>query len=123
MRSKILVVLIAVAVVGVSSAAMAKGGGGKGGGSGVHVGHAHFGHAHFDHRFRRNQFLLGGWGWDWGLGSGYGDNGYGNTTVFPQATPQTTGSIATGPCHWNTDTFDVPSSAGGSRQVQVVGCR
>ena len=121
MRSKILVVLIAVAVVGVSSAAMAKGGGGKGGGSGVHVGH--FGHAHFDHRFRRNQFLLGGWGWDWGLGSGYGDNGYGNTTVFPQATPQTTGSIATGPCHWNTDTFDVPSSAGGSRQVQVVGCR
>jgi opacity protein-like surface antigen len=123
MRSKILVVLIAVAVMGVSSAAMAKGGGGKGG-SGGHVGH--FGHAHFDHRFLRNQFLLGGWGWDWGLG--YGDNGYGNTTVvaFPQATPQAanvTGSIATGPCHWNADTFNVPSAAGGTRPVQVVGCR
>jgi len=125
MRSKILVVLIAVAVMGVSSAAMAKGGGGKGG-SGGHVGH--FRHAHFDHRFRRNQFLLGGWSWDWGWGSGYGDNGYGNTTVvaFPQATPQAanvTGSIATGPCHWNADTFNVPSAAGGTRPVQVVGCR
>ena len=124
MRSKILVVLIAVAVMGVSSTAMAKGGGGKDG-SGGHVGHAHFGHAHFDHRFRRNQFLLGGWGWDWGLGSGYGDNGYGNTTVvpFPQATPQTTGSIATGPRHWNADTFNVPSSGGGTRPVEVVSCR
>jgi hypothetical protein len=128
MRSKILVVLIAVAVMGVSSAAMAKGGGGKGG-SGGHVGHAHFGHAHFHNHFLRNRFLsnqavLGGWGWGWG----YGDNGYGNTTVvaFPQATPQAagvTGSIATGPCHLNADTFDVPSAAGGTRQVQVVGCR
>ena len=127
MRSKILVVLIAVAVMGVSSTAMAKGGGGKDG-SGGHVGHAHFGHAHFDHRFRRNQFLLGGWGWDWGLGSGYGDNGYGNTTVvaFPQATPQAagvTGSIATGPCRWNADTFNVPSAGGDNRPVQVVSCR
>jgi hypothetical protein len=125
MRSKILVVLIAVALMGVSSAALAKGGGGKGGGSGVHV--RHFGHAHFDHRFLRNQAVLGGWGWGWGWG-GYGDNGYGNTTVvaFPQATPQAanvTGSIATGPCHLNADTFDVPSAAGGTRQVQVVGCR
>ena len=114
MRSKILVVLIAVALMGVSSAAMAKGGGGKGGGSGGHVGH--FGHAHFDQRFLRNQAVLGGWGWGWD--SGYGDNGYGNTTVvaFPQATPQAanvTGSIATGPCHWNADTFNVPSAAGG----------
>jgi hypothetical protein len=124
MRCKILVVLIAVALMGVSSAAMAKGGGGKGGGSGGHVGH--FGHAHFDHRFLRNQAVLGGWGWGWD--SGYGDNGYGNTTVvtFPQATPQAanvTGSIATGPCHWNADTFNVPSAAGGTRPVQVVGCR
>ncbi len=95
MRSKILVVLIAVAVMGVSSTAMARGGG-------------------------------GGWGWGWGWG--YGDNGYGNTMVvaFPQATPQAanvTGSIATGPCHWNADTFNVPSAAGGSRPVQVVSCR
>ena len=129
MRSKILVVLIAVALMGVSSSAMARGGGGWGGkgGSGV----AHF-HGRFDNHFLRNHFLrnhflrnqaaLGGWG------SGYGDNGYGNTTVvaFPQATPQAanvTGSIATGPCHWNADTFNVPSAAGGTRPVQVVGCR
>jgi opacity protein-like surface antigen len=118
MRSKILVVLIAVAVMGVSSAAMAKGAGG--GGMGMHGhGHGHMGH---HHHFPNNPFLFGGW--DWGLG-GYGDSGYGNTTVVavPQAAPQTTGSIATGPCHWNTDTFNVPSSAGGTRPVQVVGCR
>jgi hypothetical protein len=89
---------------------MAKGAGGGGGGSmGMH-GHGHMGH---HHHFRNNPFLFGGgWGWGWG---GYGDNGYGNTTVvaFPQATPQAagvTGSIATGPCHWNADTFKVPSA-------------
>ena len=136
MRSKILVILISVALMGVSSVAMARGGGGGGGkgGSGV----AHF-HGRFDNHFLRNHFLrnhflrnhflrnqavLGGWGW----GSGYGDNGYGNTTVvaFPQATPQAagvTGSIATGPCHWNADTFNVPSSGGGTRPVEVVSCR
>jgi hypothetical protein len=130
MRSKILVVLIAVALMGVSSAVMARGGGGGGkGGSGGHVGHTHSGNAHFGNHFLRNRFLrnqavLGGWGWGWG----YGDNGYGNTTVvaFPQATPQAagvTGSIATGPCHWNADTFNVPSSGGGTRPVEVVSCR
>jgi hypothetical protein len=131
MRSKILVALIAVAVMGVSTATMAKGGGGGKGGSGGHVGHAPFGHApfhaRFDRRFLRNQFLLGGWGW--GLGWPYYDSGYGNNTVvvaYPQATPQAanvTGSIATAPCHWNEDTFTVPSSAGGTRPIAVVSCR
>ena len=133
MRSKILVVLSAVAIMGVSSTAMARGG--------MHGGMFMHGHGHFDHHFRfvnrfnRNLFNrfngnLGGWGGDWGWG-GYGDNGYGNngnTTVvaFPQATPQAanvTGSIATGPCRFTTDTYDVPSSAGGTRPVQVVSCR
>jgi hypothetical protein len=55
------------------------------------------------------------------------DTGYSNTTiVFPQAIPQAVnaiGAIAAGPCHWNEDTFTVPSSAGGNRPVQVVTCR
>jgi hypothetical protein len=119
MRSKIHVVLIAVAVMGISSAAMAKGAGGGGMGMLGH-GHGHMGH---HHHFRNNPFLFGGW--DWGLGS-YGDSGYGNTTVVavPQATPQAaevTGSIT--PCHLSAETFTVPSSAGGTRQVQVVACR
>ena len=129
MRGKTLVVLSAVAILGVGSTAMAKGGMGMG----MH-GHGHFHNQfhfanHFlrNHFFLRNQALLNGWGGGWGWG-GYGDNGYGNTTVvaFPQATPQAanvTGSIATGPCHWNTDTFNVPSSAGGTRPVEVVSCR
>ena len=119
MRSKIHVVLIAVAVMGISSAAMAKGAGGGGMGMLGH-GHGQMGH---HHHFRNNPFLFGGW--DWGLGS-YGDSGYGNTTVVavPQATPQAaevTGSIT--PCHLSAETFTVPSSAGGTRQVQVVACR
>jgi hypothetical protein len=129
MRSKILVVLIAVALMGVSSAVMARSGGGGGGGgkggSAGHVGHAHFGHAHFDHRLQRN-LLLGGWGWGWP----YGEGGYTNTTVevspqpvsrFPIA--DVTGSAAATPCHWNAETFTVPSSGGGNRPVQVVTCR
>jgi hypothetical protein len=127
MRTNTLVVLIAIAVLGVSSTAMARGSGSGGGGKGGHFGRSHFGHNHFDHRFRRNQVLLNGWGWDWGWGP-YDYSGYGNTTVvaFPQATPQaanTTGSIAATPCHWNAETFTVPSSAGGTGPVQVVGCR
>jgi hypothetical protein len=133
MRSKIIVVLIAVAAMDVSSAAMARGGGGGGGGggkggSGWH-GHAQFGRTHFgnrfDRRFLKKQFLLGGWGWDWGLGWPYGEGGSStNVVVFPQATPQmadVTGSAT--PCHWNSETFTVPASAGGSRPVQVVSCR
>jgi hypothetical protein len=136
MRSKILPVLIAVAIFGINSTAMARGGGGGGmhGGMFMH-GHSHFGnHFHFVNHFNRNlfnrfngnPFLLGGWGWDWGLGGGYGDSGYGNTTVvaFPQATPQqATGSISAGPCHWNRETFNVPSSEGGKRPIEVVSCR
>ena len=134
MQSKTLIVLIAAAIMGASSTAMAKGGGGGGGGKGMGHFHGHFhnhfhNHFHFGNRFLRNQGLLNDWSWGggWGWG-GYGDNGYGNTTVvaFPQATPQAanvTGSIATGPCHFTTDTYDVPSSAGGTRPVQVVSCR
>jgi hypothetical protein len=125
MRSKILVILIAVAVMGASSAAMARGGGGGGkAGSGGHVGRTQFGRPHFDHRFQRNQLLLGGWGW--GLGWPYGEGGYSNTNVvvYPQARAQfADGSVAATPCHWNAETFTVPSSGGGTRPIEVVSCR
>jgi hypothetical protein len=125
MRSKTLVVVIAFAVMGVSSTAIAKGGGG-GGGAGGKGGSAvgHFGHGHFfGHHFRRNQAFLGGWGWGWGP---YGEGGYTDTTVvvsprFPAA--DVTGSVAATPCHWNSETFTVPSSSGGNRPVEVVSCR
>jgi hypothetical protein len=127
MRTNTLVVLMAIAILGVSSAAMAKGSGGGGGGKGLggHVGHNHFGHNHFDRRFLRNRFFLNGWGWDWGWAL-YDNSGYGNSTVvaFPLATPQVAnGSVAATPCHWNAETFTVPSSTGGTGPVQVVSCR
>ena len=126
MLNKTLITLTAVVALGITSAAIARGGGGGGGGKGG-SGVSHF-HGRFDNHFLRNHFLrnqAGGWGWDWGWG--YGDNGYNTTVVaFPQATPQAanvTGSIATGPCHWNQESFTVPSSAGGTRPVQVVSCQ
>jgi hypothetical protein len=129
MRTNTLVVLIAIVILGVSSAAMAKGsgggGGGKGSSGGSHIGHNHFGHNHFDRRFLRNRFFLNGWGWDWGWAP-YDNSGYGNSTVvaFPLATPQVAnGSVAATPCHWNAETFTVPSSTGGTGPVQVVSCR
>jgi len=127
MRTNTLVALIAVAIVGVNSPAMARSGGGGGGGGkgGSGMSHNHFGHHFFRNHFLRNQAFLGGWGWGWGWP--YGDSGYGNSTVvFPQAIPQaagTTASIATTACHWSEDTFTVPSSAGGTRPIQVVSCR
>ena len=122
MQSKNLIALIAAAIVGVSSTAMAgKGGGGGHGMMGHHFNH-HF--PNFRNHFLRNQaFFPWGWGWDWGLG-GYGDNG--NTTVvnFPSAIP---GAAVTGstspPCRLQAETFTVPSSAGGSKPVEIVGCR
>ena len=131
-----IITLAAVIALAISSAAMAKGGGGGGGSGSSHGGmamHGHFDSRHFDRRFVKNRFvknlflrnqaLLNGWGWGWG---GYGDNGYGNTTIvtFPQAVPQVaTGSTSSGPCHWNDNTFTVPSSAGGTSQVSVVTCQ
>jgi len=131
MLNKTLITLTVVAAFGMSSAAIARGGGGGMSGGG-HSGHGdfggHFSHHfdHFGHRFQRNQVLLGGW--DWGWGWPYGDTGYGNTTVvaFPQAVPQAanvTGSTSSGPCHWNQETFTVPSSAGGTSPIQVVSCQ
>jgi hypothetical protein len=129
MQCKTLIVPIAIAIIGVSSAAMARAaGGGKGWSGSGHFDHSHFVHDRFDNRFPKNQVLLNGWGWDWGWGSPlYDYSGYGSTTVvpFPQAIPQAadvTGSVAAGPCTWNQQAFTVPSSAGGTRQVQVVSC-
>jgi hypothetical protein len=122
MRCKTLVVLIALAVFGTGSTALAKGGGGKSGG-GMH---GHFAHHHFHHRFPRNSFFFGdGFGWGWG-GPYYGDGNGSNTTVvvFPQAIPRAaTGSVDPAPCHWNEETFKVPSSTGGPQPISVVSCR
>jgi hypothetical protein len=123
-----LVAVLVLAAIGTASGehALARGGGGGGASSVGHSGHvAHFNHPFLRNHFLRNQAVLGGWGWGWGWP--YGDTGYGNTTVvFPQAIPQAvnvTGTIAASPCHWSEDTFSVPSSAGGTRPVQVVTCR
>jgi hypothetical protein len=118
------VLVLAASQTAVGGHALARGGGGGGASSGGHSAHmAHFNRPFLRHHFLRNQAVLGGWGWGWDWP--YGDTGYSNTTiVFPQAIPQAaTGTLAATPCHWNEDTFSVPSSAGGTRPVQAVTCR
>ena len=139
MQSKILVVLDAAAILSVSSTAMARGGAH---GMGMH-GHGHFAHhfnfrRNFVHNFRfgRNPLFLSGFGsGDWGLGPYDNSGGGSNTTVvvFPQAIPQAaqaipqaahvTSLVDPAPCNWKQQEFTVPSSAGGTRPVQVVSCR
>ena len=64
-------------------------------------------------------------GWGWAPYSGEG----GNTTVFvQQSVPRfpvadVTGSTPASPCHWNAETFTVPTAKGGTGPVQVVSCR
>ena len=123
MRSKILLILTAVAIMGVGSTAMAGGHGGMGGhGMMSHHFNRHF--PNFRNHFLKNQALFA-WGSGWGWGWPYGDGG--NTTVvaFPQAAPRTpdvTGSTSP-PCRLTAETFTVPSLAGGTTPVQIVGCR
>jgi hypothetical protein len=100
------------------------------GGHGMMGHHFHHHFPNFRNHFLRNQFLRNqaffgnGWGWGgWGLG-GYGEGG--NTTVvnFPSAIPgaEVTGSTSR-PCRLQAETFTVPSSAGGTKPVEIVGCR
>jgi hypothetical protein len=42
---------------------------------------------------------------------------------FKPQIPDVTGSVAAGPCNWNTESFLVPSSAGGTGSVEVLSCR
>ena len=131
MRTNTLVALIAVAIIGGSSLAMARGGsdgGGGGGWSGMsHGSHGAVNRGHFvGRRFLRNQVFFGdGWGWGWAPYSGEG----GNTTIFvQQSVPRfpvadVTSSTPAAPCHWNAETFTVPTAKGGTGPVQVVSCR
>jgi hypothetical protein len=124
MRTNSLVVLIAIAVLCMNSTAIAKGGGGGGGGGKSGMSHGHFGHFNHFRNFPRNQPILGGWGWDWDWGPGYG--GGTNVLVSQQSAPAFPAAAVTGslpPCHWNNESFNVPSSAGGKRAVEVVSCR
>jgi hypothetical protein len=122
------VLVLAASQTAMGQHALARGGGGGGGGASSGGRSGHMGHFNrpflrnhvLKNHFLRNQAVLGSWGWGWP----YDDTGYSNTTVvFPQVTPQAVNVIAATPCHWNEDTFSVPSSAGGNRPVQVVTCR
>jgi hypothetical protein len=123
MQSKTLIALIAAATMGVSSTAMAGKGGGGGHGMMGHNFNHHF--PNFRNHFLRNQAFFGnGWGWG-GWGWPYEEGG--NTTVvnFPSAIPgaaDVTGSTSP-PCRLQAETFTVPAAAGGTKPVEIVGCR
>lgn len=111
--------------------ASARGGsGGAMGGSHFGRGHfgarGHFGRARFAHRLFKNPVFLGGWGWGWDWPyANYGDTSgaaNGNTTIVAYP-PPLTAAHATDDCRWNSESFTVPASTGGTQPVQVVSCR
>ena len=122
--------LAAVLILAASQTAIAERTFARGGSSGVSHGHvvggSHFPHGHFGHRLRRNPVFIApyGWGWDWPYAdyNGVPSAGSGNTTIVAYPPPLSSGR-ASNDCHWNEDTFTVPSSAGGTRPVQVMNCR
>lgn len=100
-------------------------GGAVGGKSGGHfIGGSHFGRAHFGLRLRRNPAFIApyGWGWDWPY-LDYGEAPSAAATSIVAYPPPLLSAHAADNCRWNSDTFNVPSSAGGKRAVEVVSCR
>jgi hypothetical protein len=115
------VVILTASQMAIGECAFARGSSGM---SHSHFVGSHFRHGHFAHRLRRNPVLIVpyGWGWDWPYADYSDVPSAGNTTVvaYPPPVPSTR---ATGDCHWNDETFTVPTSAGGTRPIQVVTCR
>lgn len=119
------VVILATSQVAIGERAFARSGSISGVSHSHFVG-SHFRHTHFGHRLRRNPILIApygwGWGWDWPHAD-YGDvPSAGNTTVVAYPPPLSSGR-ASNDCHWNDETFTAPSSAGGTRPIQVMTCR
>jgi hypothetical protein len=119
------VLVLAASQTAIGEHAFARSDGSSGMSSGRHfvAGH-HFGHQRFSHRFRRRPIFVAPYGWAWP----YADYGevpsadYGNTIIVAYPPPLSTNRPADN-CRWNEDTFTVPSSAGGTRPIQVVTCR
>jgi hypothetical protein len=82
----------------------------------------HFGHERFGHRFHRRPLFVAPYGWDWPYAD-YGEvPSNENTTIVTYPPPVSTARAADN-CRWNEETFTVPSSAGGTRPIQVMSCR
>ncbi len=130
--------VLAVTQTAVVEHASARGGAGGGGWVGGHVlgghvlgGHGdrgaeanRFSHPQFGHRLRRNPLFVApfGWGWDWPYPD-YGAAPSPTATSIVAYPPPLWSAHARDDCRWNEDTFNVPSSTGGSRPIQVVSCR
>lgn len=134
------VLVLVVTQTAVVERAFARGGAG-GGSWGGHVsgnvgGHAlgghgdrgaeanHFPRPQFGRRLRRNPFFVAPFGWDWGWPyADYGGAPTANATSIVAYPPPLWSAHARDACRWNEDTFNVPSSAGGTRPIEVVSCR
>ena len=126
----VLVLAVTQTTVVERASARVGGAGGSSGGHAVgsHVGHFvasnHFDHPRFGHRLRKNPFFVSpfGWGWDWPYAD-YGSAPNATATSIVAYPPPLWSAHARDDCRWNEDTFNVPSSAGGTLPIQVVSCR
>jgi len=75
---------------------------------------SHFGHNPFGHHGRKVVIPYPG---DWSDSDYDGDpsDAYGNIAVYPPPVQEPA-------CHRTSETFNVPSAAGGTREITVIGC-
>lgn len=118
--------LAAVLILAASQVALGECAFARGGSSGVSHGHfvgsSHFSHGRFGHRFRRKPIFIAPYGWDWPYADYEAPSAGYNTTIVAYPPPLNSGRAADN-CHWDEETFTVPSSAGGTSPVKVMSCR
>jgi hypothetical protein len=123
MVRKMLITTTAIAAMCVASTAMAMPGGGGGAPAVISGGHAsgtQFGHGGFGHPFHKRfhktvVFPYGYYDNDYPTDP-FGDDAamtYSPPIVPPEPSPT---------CQRNVETFTVPSSAGGTRQIKIINC-
>jgi hypothetical protein len=120
--------LLLAAAQTVATQPLARAGFGGGGSRASHFAPGHFA-GHFNrHPFRRSHafqpVFVVPYGWDWPYSEEPPTEGDGSVAVIPYPAPTSSGgpSGAAAGCHWDAQTFTVPSAEGGTRQIQITRC-
>jgi hypothetical protein len=119
MLRKMLITTTAIAAMCVASAAMAMPGGAPAVISGGHASGTQFGHGGFGHPFHKRFHKTVVFPY------GYYDNNYPTDIGDDAATTYSPPIVPPEPsptCQRNVESFTVPSSAGGTRQIKIINC-
>ena len=124
MLRKMLITTTAIAAMCIASTAMAMPGGSSGAPAVISGGHAsgpQFGHGVFGHplhkRFHKTVVFPYGY-----YDNDYPTDTFGDDAPMTYSPPVVSAAPSPPPCQRNVETFTVPSSAGGTRQIKIINC-